>query len=222
MNSQINRNNLLKTVCGVGIFSALAYTTTLICKLIPTVGGFLSLELKDAVIAIASFIYGPAVAPILALITSALELVTISTTGPWGFLMNFASSSVFSLTASLIYKFFKRNFNGAIVGFSVATVLTTLVMIGLNPLIVPLYSGVSKELVIDMIPTLLLPFNFAKTLINSASAMLLYKPVIGAMRKAKLVAPTEYKTTFNKSSVITLIVGGVSLIIGILIMFVFI
>lgn len=211
MNANTKSKNLLKTVCGIGVFSALAFVTTLVCKFIPAVEGFLSLELKDSVIAIASFIYGPVAAPIIALITSFLELVTISTTGPWGFLMNFASSTVFSLSASLIYKF-SKSFNGAIFGFLAATVLTTATMVGLNPIIVPLYSGAPREVVVSMIPTILLPFNFAKTLMNSAVAILLYKPIITAMRKAKLVAASEYQTTFNRTSVITLIVGGVSLL----------
>ena len=50
---------LIKKMCGVGIFAALAFITTFVCKLIPNVAGFLSIDAKDAVITIAAYIYGP-------------------------------------------------------------------------------------------------------------------------------------------------------------------
>jgi hypothetical protein len=91
-------------------------------------------------------------------------------------------------------------------------------MVALNPVIVPLYSGAPRQVVIDMIPGVLLPFNFAKTLMNSALAMLLYKPIINAMRSARLVNRSEHKTEFNKTSLITVIVGGVSLLLALVIL----
>ena len=212
-----NRSEIIKKICGIGVFAALAYITTFICKLIPNVAGFLSIDAKDAVIAIASFVYGPVAAPIIALVVAFIEFITISTTHIWGFVMNFVSSATFSLVVSLIYKY-RKTFNGAILGFAATTLITTAVMVALNPVIVPLYSGVSREAVISMIPTLLLPFNFAKTLMNSAIAMLLYKPIINAMRSARLVKRAEHKTEFNKSSVLTLILGGVSLLFAVVIL----
>jgi len=209
-NSNKKNSLLIKKISGIGVFAALAYITTLVCQIIPKVD-FLSLELKDAVISIASFVYGPLVAPLISLVVSFVEFFTISTTGFWGFIMNFVSSTVFSLTASLIYKFMK-SYTGAIIGLGTSVIITTTVMLGLNPLIVPLYSGAPTEVVVAMIPTLLLPFNFAKALMNGAVSLLLYKPIITAMRTARLVLPSEYKTTFNKSSIITIIVRGVALL----------
>ncbi len=200
-------------VAGIGVFSSLAFLTTLICKLIPAVGGFLSLDAKDAVVAIASFIFGPLAAPIISLIVAFVELITISETGWYGFLMNFASSAVFSLTASLIYKKIK-SYNGAIVGFVAAILATVSVMLLLNTYITPLYFGMPREAVIELLPKLIFPFNLAKSLINSALALLLYKPIISALRKARLIPHTEYKTSFNKTTVLTLILGGALLIVA--------
>ena len=213
----MKQRTLLTKICGVGVFSALAYMTTFLCHFIPKVQGFLSLDAKDAIIAIASFIFGPVVGPIIALIVSFIEFITISETGPWGFLMNFASSATFSLTAALIYKF-RKSFNGAIIAFSAATVTTTAVMLCLNPIIVPLYSGAPREVVMDLLPTVLLPFNFAKTLMNSAVAMLLYKPIINALRAARMIPASKFKTEFNKTSILTLIIGGVSLLCALVIL----
>lgn len=208
-----------KNIAGIAIFSALAFIVAFVCQVIPPVAGFLSLDVKDAVIAIAGFIYGPIAAPIIALIAAFLEFVTFSTTGWYGFVMNFASSAAFALAVSLIYKL-KKSFTGAMIGFLVTTLTTTGVMLLLNILVTPVYLrsiGVPNPDVISMIPRILMPFNFAKALLNSAVAMLLYKPVITALRRAKLIEGGTHKTEFNKTTVITLATGGTALLLGILI-----
>ena len=213
----VNQNKTVRIVTGVGIFSALSFLVSLLCEVIPSVGGFLSIDLKDAVICIASFIYGPIVAPLISLVVAAVELVSIgSDTGWYGFVMNFASSACFSTTASLIY-YRKKSVNTAILGLSLGIVLTTGVMVLLNAFVTPLFLAQMgwKFDVIKHLPILFLPFNFSKTLLNSALTMLLYKPIIGALRQAKLIPKSEFKTTFNRSTVITLCVGGAFLLVSI-------
>lgn len=207
----------LKKITGIGVFSALAFITTLVCKLIPQIAGFLTLDAKDGVIAIASFIYGPIAAPVISFTVAFIEFITISQTGPWGLLMNFISSTAFSLTASLIYKF-RKTLNGAVVGLGAATVATTVTMALLNIFVTPLYLGVPTEAVIELLPGVLIPFNFGKTLLNAAIALLLYKPIINALRAAHLVAKSEHKASFNRSTVLTLIIGGVSLFSALLVL----
>ena len=170
---------------------------------------FLTFDAKDAVLTIAAFIYGPIAAIIMSLIPALIELLTISGTGFWGFLMNFASSACFSFTASVIYKY-KRSFNGAIVGLYTSVLATTAVMMVLNILVTPIYMGVPRAVVIELLPTLLLPFNFAKALMNAAITMLIYKPVSVAMKRAKLIQG-KMDAKFNKQSVVMLIIGGVTL-----------
>ena len=223
--SAFSERKVLRFITGVGIFSALAFVAALVCEPIPPVAGFLSIDVKDAVIAIASFVYGPLAAPIISLIVALIELVTIGMdTGWYGFVMNFVSSATFSLTVSLIYKM-KKNVNYALLGFSCAICATTAVMMLMNAFVTPIYvAQLAKKIegftfdVIGNLPVLFLPFNFAKTLLNSAVAMLLYKPVINALRAARLIPKTEYKTTFNKSSIVILSVGGTLLVAAIAIL----
>ncbi len=207
-----------KKYIGIAIFSAFAFVVALICNVIPPVAGFLSLDVKDAVISIASFVYGPISAVLISFIAAFIELVTFSTTGWYGFVMNFASSAVFSVTASLIYRK-KRNVNGALVSFGTAILATTCVMLFLNKFVTPVYlfdylgampESAAREYVTEILPTVLLPFNFAKALLNSSVAMLLYKPIVTALRKAK-IASMGGSTTFNKGSIIILSVGAVAL-----------
>ncbi len=206
-----------KKLVGTAIFAATAYVVALVCNVIPPVAGFLSLDVKDAIIALAAFTYGPISGVVIAFVAAAIELFTFSTTAWYGFIMNFASSAVFALTASLIYKF-KRTLNGALVGFFSAVIATTGVMLLLNTFVTPLYltyfvgmpADKAGAMVIELLPSVLLPFNFAKSLLNAASAMLLYKPVTTALARAGLV-DGKRGFTFNKSSIVILIIGGISL-----------
>ena len=199
-----------KRLVGMAMFAALAYGVTFIFR-IPV--QFLTFDAKDAVLTIAAVIYGPVAAIIMSLIPALIEFVTISGTGFWGFLMNFASSACFSFTASAIYKY-KRSFNGAIVGLYASVLATTAVMMVLNILVTPIYMGVPRVAVIELLPTLLLPFNFAKALMNAAITMLIYKPVSIAMKRAKLIQG-KMDAKFNKQSVIMLIIGGATLAVAV-------
>ncbi len=229
------RTNTEKYI-GIAIFSALAFVVALVCNIIPPVAGFLSLDMKDAVIAIASFIYGPISAVTISFIAAFIEFITFSTTGWYGFVMNFASSAVFSLTASLIYRKI-RNINGALVSFFAAVIATTAVMLLLNVFVTPFYlvsyvgmpEEVARTQVMEMLPKVLLPFNFAKALMNSAVAMLLYKPLSHALKRAKLAVlerrgsadaqqTAGSAVAFNKNSVIILIIGTLALAAAIVIM----
>ena len=213
-----------KKYVGIAVFSALAYVVALVCNVIPPVAGFLSLDVKDAVIAMASFIFGPISAVIISFIAAFIELVTFSTTGWYGFVMNFASSAVFSLTASLIYRS-RKTLNFALIGFFTAVAATTGVMLLLNIFVTPLYlvqfigmpEAVATQTVTDMLAKVLLPFNFAKSLLNSASAMLLYKPLTEALRHAKLIEGGK-KIAFNKNSIIILAAGGAALVVALVIL----
>jgi riboflavin transporter FmnP len=214
-NKKMTKFNTEKMV-GIAIFSALAFVVSLIVRF-PV--QFLTFDAKDAVITIAAFVYGPVSAVIIAFIAAFIELVTISTTGWYGFLMNFASSTAFALTASLIYTK-KRNLNGALIGLYSAIATTVGVMLVLNIFITPLYFGmpVASPAVIEMLPTLLLPFNFSKALMNSAIVMLLYKPLVVALKRLNIVKSQGGKApsmTFNKATKIILILGGVGLALSI-------
>ena len=207
MKSQNNKHNTLdvKRFVGMAMFAALAYGVTFVFR-IPV--QFLTFDAKDAVLTIASFIYGPFAALIMSLIPALIEFITISSTGFWGFFMNFASSACFSFVAAVIYKY-RRSFNGAIVALYSAVLATTALMMPLNILITPVFMDVPRSVVVDLIPTLLLPFNFAKALMNAAIAMLLYKPVTIAMKRARLISGVN--TKFNKQSVIMIIIGALTL-----------
>lgn len=208
MNNKKNISVDVRRLCGMAIFVALAIVATLLTKWCQI--AHLTFDAKDAVITVAAYIYGPTSAVLMSLATSMIESLTFGgDTGWFGFLMNFFSTAAFSVTASLIYMK-KRSINGALIGLFSATVVTTGVMLLLNMFIAPLYFGLPlfDPFVMNMLPTLLLPFNFAKSLMNSAIAMYLYKPVVAAMRGAHLMEGNPKDALiFNRNTLIILISG---------------
>lgn len=192
----------VKRLVGIAMFTALAYATTFVFRL-PV--SFLTFDAKDAVIAVASFIYGPISAVIMSFLAAFIEFISISGTGAYGLIMNFASSAAFSGTAALIYKY-RRSFLGAIISIYSASFVTVALMLCLNLLVTPYYMGVDVATVKSIIPTLILPFNAAKSLMNSALAMILYKPISQAMRRAGLIKG-KIDMKFNKQSAVLITVA---------------
>ena len=218
--SRINEKN--RRYVGIAVFSALSFIVALICQIIPPVAGFLSLDFKDAVIAMASFVYGPVAAVLIALIAAFIEFVTISSTGWYGFIMNFVSSAVFSLVASLIYKK-KKTLNGALLGFISAVIATTSVMLLLNIFVTPLYMaqiGVPLDIagIIDMIPLILLPFNLSKAVINSSLAMMLYKPISSSLRRIGFASGDAKRMEFNRASLLITVCGVLLIVVAVLVL----
>ncbi len=174
----------------VAMFTAVAFVAVLLAKVIPNVAGFLSYEPKDAVIVIASFIFGPMTGVIISLLVSFIEMISISTTGIYGFLMNVVSTCAFVIPAAWLYKK-DHSQKGAVLGLALGVVFMAIVMVVWNYIITPFYMGVSREVVAGMLASVFLPFNLIKGGINAALTLLLYKPIVGALRKAGLVEPTH-------------------------------
>ena len=207
------KKNYTKNLVMSAMFAALAYVCVLVIPHIKV--QFLTFDIKDAVITIAAMIYGPITGAAISLIVAFVEMITVSTTGPWGFLMNFLSSAVFSCTASIVYRYMpkiKRTLNGAILGLLLSVVLTTGLMMPLNMLITPLYTGASVGFIITLIPTLLLPFNFVKSLLNAALVLVLYKPITVALKKARVIDGGVEKYKFDKTSVLLTVMGGLVIV----------
>lgn len=184
----------------MAMFTALSFVAVLIAKWIPPVSGFLSYEPKDALIVIAGFIFGPLSSLILSVLVSFIEMVTISSTGPWGFLMNALASCAFAVPAAWIYSR-RKTMKGAVAGLAVGVLTMAVCMLIWNYIVTPYYMSMGeltdvaakRQIVGGMLATVFLPFNLIKGGINAGLAMLLYKPLVSALRGAGLVAPSQSK-----------------------------
>lgn len=180
----------IRTIVSLGMLAAIAYVVMLLSKMLPQVLGFLQFDLKDTVICIGGFIFGPVAAAMVSIVVALIEMVTVSDTGPIGLLMNVLATCAFCCTASFIYKK-KHSMSGAVLGLASGTIALTIVMLLWNYLITPIYMEMERATVAAMLIPYFLPFNLVKGGMNMAATLLLYKPVVGALRKARLVAPSE-------------------------------
>ena len=186
-----------RTVATAAMLCAIAFVAKLVSNVFPTVSGFLSFDLKDVVIVIGGFMMGPLAAVVVSVIVSLVEMLTISSTGPIGLIMNVLASCAFACTAAIVYKR-DHSMKGAVIGLIAGVLLMTGLMLLWNWLITPLYMKVPREMVVSMLLPVFLPFNLVKGGMNAALAMLLYKPVVTALRRAHLV---EESSTGSKSGV---------------------
>lgn len=199
----------------MGLLCAIAYICTFIMHDIPIFPSapFLSLDPKDAVIAIGGFIFGPLSALVMTFVVCLIETITISSTGVIGLIMNILSTGVFVIVATFMYSK-KPKFKYAIIGLVIATISMTGVMLLWNYLITPLYMSIDRAIIVPMLPTVFLPFNLLKGCANSALALFLYKAVVTALQKAKLLPKKEKKQAeSNKKSNLTLMVTIGSLVV---------
>ena len=181
----------IKKMVTLAMLAAITYVVMLLCKNIPAVSGFLQLEVKETIICIGGFIYGPLSAAVISIVVAVVEFFTVSDTGPIGLVMNLLATASFCCTASYIYKKMHSR-RGAVIGLAVATLVLTAVMLLWNYLITPLYMvGVTREAVAKMLPTVFLPFNLVKGALNMAATLIIYKPVVTGLRKANLVPPSH-------------------------------
>ena len=182
MSVRKNSGDRIRRMVMVAMFTAMAYVTMLVIHIKV---GFLTMDVKDAVITLCGLYFGPLSALLIAVVVPLLELAT-SDTGIYGLIMNMLGSVSFSVTVSLFYKW-KKTLWGAVVGLLSGAAVMTAVMLLANLFITPYYMGTTMEAVRSLIPTLLLPFNLLKGVINVGAVLLLYKPMSRALRKAGIL-----------------------------------
>ena len=198
------QKNSIKKLTVISLLMAMAYLCTFMFKFKV---GFLTFDFKDAFLSIIAFLYGPLYAVISAVIVAFFELISISETGIYGFLMNSISSVAFAATCGIIYRY-KHNFSGAVLGSIVAVFVMTIVMAFANLFITPYYMNVSRSDVAQLIPTLLLPFNFIKGCVNAGILWIIYKPITTVFKKAGLIKSSSAtnKTKFGIMTIISIVV----------------
>lgn len=165
---------------------------------------FLKYDPKDVIIVIGGFLFGPMTAFAISAVVSFLEMLTMSETGVIGCVMNILSSCSFACTAAFLYKK-KRSLSGAVIGLAAGCVMMAAVMISWNYLIAPIYMGYPREAVTKLLLPAFLPFNLLKGGLNTAIALLLYKPVVTALRKTRLIEQAGNQAEKKKKTGILLI-----------------
>lgn len=194
------------------MLTALAVAADIFLR-IPGIGGFLTYEPKDVILTIGAFIFGPVAGIIMSLVVCLIEMVTVSTTGFIGLLMNFLASAVFVGVSSIIYSR-KKTLSRAILGLVAGSFSMLCIMLLWNYIMTPIFMNVPREAVLDMFVPILIPFNLLKAGLNSALILLLYKGVVTALRKSRLIPVRESNDSeYKKSNTIVIIIISALLVV---------
>lgn len=143
---------------------------------------FLEYDPADISILIGTFAFGPLAGILLTVVTAVIQGVTVSAaSGLYGIIMHVISTSVLVLVSGLIYKYNKTR-KGAVIALLCGVAAMTLVMIGANMIITPLFMGVPRNIVWSLMP-FIAGFNAIKAGINSVVTFLLYKRISGFLHR---------------------------------------
>lgn len=182
----MNATNKTRRLTLMAMFAALAYIVMLVGRIPISSVDFLKYDPKDMVLTICGFVMGPLPALAVTVVVSLIEMLTVSSTGPIGLLMNVLSSAMFVCPATAIYKR-RHSLRGAAVGLAIGVACQTIIMLLWNYFIAPIYMGYPREAVAAMLAPVFLPFNLIKGSINAAITMLIYKPISQALKRSGLV-----------------------------------
>ncbi len=176
----LRRKNISPTRCIVitAMFSAIAVVLQLLDFPIPfLIPFFLEMDFSDLPALIAAFSLGPLPAVAVCFVKNFFHFITATVTGGVGELANFLLSSVFVITAGVVY-YFVRNRRGAMMGSVCGAFAMGLFSIPVNYLITyPAYYKILPEDTILMLYQKILPsvdnifealviFNFPFTLVK--------------------------------------------------------
>lgn len=104
--------------------------------------------------------------------------------------MNLISSCAFACTAAFVYKR-RHTLSGAVMGLCCGWSSMVIVMLLWNYIIAPIYMDYPREEITGLLFTAFLPFNLIKGGLNAGGTMLLYKPVVTALRRSHLLEPAK-------------------------------
>lgn len=201
-----------RTMVTLSMLSAVAFLAAWLLKI--NVFNFLSLEPKDTVLAITGFLFGPMAALLCTVAVSVAEFLFISSTGWIGLVMNVLASFAYAVVAALFYKR-DRTLRSAITGLVIGTLLMTGIMLLWNYWLTPLYMNMPREQVAGYMLPVFLPFNLVKGALNTALTLLLYKPLVRALKKANLL-PASHSSRGQRREMpsVWVFIGGLVLLIA--------
>jgi riboflavin transporter FmnP len=207
LNKKTSKLTIMAMLCALAFVAVLAIRIPII-----PIAPFLEYEPKDVIIMTGGFLFGPLSSVLISVIVSFVEMITISSTGIIGLIMNILSTVAFVCPAAYLYKK-RHSMLGAFVGMILGSILMTLIMVLWNYLITPIYMGYPREAVVELLLPAIIPFNLIKCGINTALTLLIYKPLVTTLRKSNLLAfQSENGQKTGKLNLGTVLLLGVVLV----------
>ena len=181
-NNATKQNNTLKLAkMGMLVAVSIVLVYFIHFPIFPAVA-FLEYDPADIPILIGTFAFGPVAGVLLTVVTAVIQGLTVSAaSGLYGILMHIIATSTMVLVAGIIYKKNKTR-KGAIIGLVCGVIAWIIVMIGANLVITPLFMGVPRAVVWDLMP-FIAAFNGIKAGVNAIITFLLYKRISGFLHR---------------------------------------
>lgn len=167
-----------KKITNIALVSVFAYLSVLFIHF-PI--SFLTYDIKSVIIAIGGFVLGTVPAIIICVVVSVLEMITVSTTGVIGLLMNITATIFYIMPICIFYHKKQSILGGVLIG----TISLTVSMFIFNMFITPIFVKSSFEETIGLLFSLITPFNIFKGITNGIFILILYKPIVKSLSKSK-------------------------------------
>ncbi len=195
-----NSYRVKKTVI-LALICAMAYTVVLVCRLpIIPAAPYLDLEFKSGIILVGAYIFGPLSGLVMSVVICLLEMVTVSDTGVIGCIMNVLASICLVCPAAFIYKK-RKTTAGAVIGIIVGAILMTVAMVLWNYILTPIYQGIPREAIVQMLLPVFVPFNLLKAGLNGGLALFIYRFALEALQKSNLIPKQQLNEKSKKGAV---------------------
>ncbi len=179
--TNVRKNTVKLAKMGLLVAISLVLVYLIHFPIFPAVS-FLEYDPADISIIVGTFAFGPLAGLALTFVTAIIQGLTVSSaSGVYGILMHIIATGTFVLVAGNVYRVRKTK-KGAILALALGVVAWIIIMFFANLVITPLFMGVTRELVMSLMP-FILAFNAIKAGINSAVTFLIYKRISGFLHK---------------------------------------
>jgi len=175
-----------KNLAVMGVLAAISIIliTVVHFPIIPS-APFLEYEPGDVPIYMIAFLFGPLSGFIVTIVVSFIQGITVSaSSGIIGIIMHIFATGSFVLIAGNIYNMKKSRLQLAIA--LIAGIIVMVVTMSLwNIIFTPIFMGVPRSAVMEMLVPAIIPFNLFKAGVNSFITFLLYETVIGIIKRSR-------------------------------------
>lgn len=178
--TQKHTSNPIRRLTTMGMMAAISVVLVYLVHFpIFPVAPYLEYDPADIPIFICTFLYGPGAGFLLTVLASTIQGVTVSTASGWiGILMHIFATGSFTLVAGNIYRHGKSK-RTAVLALVAGVLTMTGMMVVWNLVFTPIFTGMPREGVLEILVPVIIPFNLIKAGANAGITMLVYKKISG-------------------------------------------
>lgn len=189
-----------KKIAVLAVMSAISLILVF-CLHIPIfpVAPFLEYDPADIPIIMCTYIFGPSTGLILTFVVCVLQGVTVSAqSGIIGILMHFVATGSFVIVSGLLFKYLNKTKLTTLPNLIISTVCGIIAWVAMmilwNIWLTPVFMGIPREAVYQLMLPAILPFNVIKPTVNATLACILYFALRGSIvhLTSKTLSPNDF------------------------------